>query len=215
MRTVSILLFALGTALGGLAWGGEVRDTNLYWGDTHLHTSYSPDAFLMQNRTADPDTAYRYAKGYPVIHPFHRARVQIGTPLDFLVVSDHAEFMGVVPMILKGNPLVANTETGKRYAKLAAEGREIEVFGELIAQVNGVIPPNPDLVNAKVNRTVWGEIMAAADRHNEPGKFTALMGWDWSSTPQGANLHRVIVMREGTEKGKQFIPYTSLDSDRP
>ncbi len=70
---------------------------NVYWGDTHLHTSYSPDAFLMQNRSADPDTAYRYARGLPVIHPLHRARIQIGTPLDFLVVSDHAEFMGVVP----------------------------------------------------------------------------------------------------------------------
>ena len=75
---------------------------NLYWGDTHLHTSYSPDAFLMQNRSADPDTAYRFARGLPVIHPYHRARIQIGTPLDFLVVSDHAEFMGVVPKILQG-----------------------------------------------------------------------------------------------------------------
>ena len=66
-------------------------------GDTHLHTSYSPDAYLMQNRSADPDTAYRYAKGYPVVHPYHRARIQIETPLDFLVVSDHGEFMGVHP----------------------------------------------------------------------------------------------------------------------
>ena len=59
------------------------------WGDTHLHTSYSFDAFLNGNRTADPETAYRYARGYPVIHPYNRTRVQIGTPLD-LVVSDHA-----------------------------------------------------------------------------------------------------------------------------
>ena len=89
---------------------------NLYWGDTHLHTSYSPDAYLMQNRSADPDTAYRYAKGYPVVHPYHKARIQIGTPLDFLVVSDHAEFMGVVPMVLQGDPRVSDTETGKRHA---------------------------------------------------------------------------------------------------
>ena len=92
---------------------------NLYWGDTHLHTSYSPDAYLMQNRSADPDTAYRYAKGYPVVHPYHKARIQIGTPLDFLVVSDHAEFMGVVPMVLQGDPRVSDTETGKRYLQMA------------------------------------------------------------------------------------------------
>jgi hypothetical protein len=188
---------------------------NIYWGDTHLHTSYSPDAFLMGNQSADPDTAYRYAKGYPVEHPYHKARIRIGTPLDFLVVSDHGEFMGVIPNILNGNPVVANTETGKRYQKMFAEGKAIDVFGELIGQVNKVTPANPDLANKEVSRTIWGEIMAASDRHNEPGKFTAFMGWEWSSTPGGANLHRVIVMKEGKEKGEQFIPYTSLDSDKP
>ena len=174
---------------------------NAYWGDTHLHTSYLPDAFLMGNQSADPDTAYHYAKGLPVIHPYHRARIQIGTPLDFLVVSDHGEFMGVIPNILKGNPLVANTETGKRYTQMFADGKAIEVFGELIAQINKVAPINPELGNEEVSRSVWGEIMAAADRHNEPGKFTAFMGWEWSSTPGGANLHRVVVMREGKDKG--------------
>ncbi len=187
----------------------------LYWGDTHLHTSYSPDAYLMQNRSADPDTAYRYAKGYPVVHPYHKARIQIGTPLDFLVVSDHGEFMGVVPMLLQGDPRVANTETGKRYAQMAAEGRELEVFGELIAQVNKIVPPDPNLNNPEINASVWGEIMDAADRHNEPGKFTAFMGWEWSSTPQGQNLHRVLIMKGNKANGEKFIPYTSLDSDKP
>jgi hypothetical protein len=189
--------------------------TNVYFGDTHLHTSYSPDAFLMRNDTADPDTAYRYAKGLPVVHPYHKARIQIGTPLDFLVVSDHAEFMGVIPALLTGNPLVANTETGKRYRKMFDEGRQMEVFGELIGQVNGVTPLNPDLYNDQINSEVWDAIMDAADRHDEPGKFTAFMGWEWSSTPNGNNLHRVVVMKEGKEKGSQFIPYNALESDKP
>jgi hypothetical protein len=188
---------------------------NLYWGDTHLHTSYSPDAYLMQNRSADPDTAYRYAKGYPVVHPYHKARIQIGTPLDFLVVSDHGEFMGVVPMLFQGDPRVANTETGQRFQQLESEGREIEAFGELIAQVNGVIPPDPNLNNPEINASVWGDIMDAADRHNEPGKFTAFMGWEWSSTPQGQNLHRVLIMKGSKANGEKFIPYTSLDSMDP
>ena len=189
--------------------------TQVFWGDTHLHTSYSPDAYLMQNRSADPATAYRFAKGYPVIHPYHRARIQIETPLDFLVVSDHGEFMGVLPKLLQGDPMVANTPTGKRYRKLAAAGKEIEVFGDLIAQVNKIKPASPDLNNEQINRTVWSEIMAAADEHNEPGKFTAFMGWEWTSTPQGANLHRVVVMKGGKANGDKFLPYTSFDSDRP
>jgi hypothetical protein len=98
---------------------------------------------------------------------------------------------------------------------MADEGREIEVFGELIAQVNKVAPISPDLNSPEVSRTIWGEIMDAAERHYEPGKFTTFLGWEWSSTPQGANLHRVIFIREGKQMGEQFIPYTSLDSDKP
>jgi hypothetical protein len=81
-----------------LTWGvplqAAAEERRLLWGDTHLHTSYSFDAFLNGNMSADPDVAYRYAKGLPVIHPYHRTRVRIDTPLDFLVVSDHAEFLG-------------------------------------------------------------------------------------------------------------------------
>ena len=169
----------------------------------------------MQNRSAPPDTAYRYAKGLPVVHPYHKARIKIGTPLDFLVVSDHGEFMGVIPKILQGDPLVANTETGKRYKQMAEEGRESEVFVELIGMVNKVIPTNPDLDNDAINKTVWAEIMDAGERHYEPGKFTSFLGWEWSSTPGGANLHRVVFIREDKSTGEKFIPYTSLTSDRP
>ena len=73
-----------------------LAEKQLLWGDTHLHTSYSFDAFLNNNLSADPDTAYRFAKGAPVIHPYHRARMQLSAPLDFLVVSDHAEYTGVL-----------------------------------------------------------------------------------------------------------------------
>ena len=82
------IAIALSVAPSGAVHAGEMR---LLWGDTHLHSTYSSDAFTNGNLTASPDTAYRYAKGMPVVHPGHKARVQIGTPLDFLVVSDHAE----------------------------------------------------------------------------------------------------------------------------
>ena len=218
MKSVLLTLITATLSLAGVVTADDSKGSHpdqVFWGETHLHTSYSPDAFLMRNSTADPDTAYRFAKGLPVVHPYHRARIQIGTPLDFLVVSDHAEFMGVIPALLKGNPLVADTDTGKRYREMFDEGRQIEVFGELIAQVNGVQPPDPDLYNDEINSEVWNAIMEAADRHNEPGKFTAFMGWEWSSTPHGNNLHRVVVLKEGRGTGEQFIPYNSLDSNKP
>ncbi len=212
MKNLIVVIFA--ATFVSVSTNASEHPARVYFGDTHLHTSYSPDAFLMRNDTADPDTAYRFAKGLPVVHPYHEARIQIGTPLDFLVVSDHAEFMGVVPAVLQGHPLVANTETGIRYREMFEAGRQIEVFGELIAQVNGVVPPNPDLYNDEINSEVWNRIMDAADHNNEPGRFTAFMGWEWSSTPDGNNLHRVVVMKEGKEKGSQFIPYNSLESNK-
>jgi len=84
---------------------GKSVPTQAYFGDTHLHTSYSFDAFLNNNHSADPDTAYRWAKGQPVIHPYNRARVQIQTPLDFLVVSDHAEMLGVMKAVRNDSDL--------------------------------------------------------------------------------------------------------------
>jgi hypothetical protein len=212
-----VLMLVVGSAvpvLAGDSAGKGSHTKKVLWGDTHLHTSYSPDAYLMQNRTADPDTAYRYAKGLPVVHPYHRARIQIGTPLDFLVVSDHGEYMGVLPSLFKGDPMLAETKLGKKYLKMFEEGREIEVFSDIIRQVN-TLESDPEFNSEKVNRTIWGQIMDAAERHYEPGKFTTFLGWEWSSTPEGANLHRVIFMREGKQAGVQFIPFTSFDSANP
>src|SRR6056300_769237 len=83
--------------------GATAAETQLFWGDTHLHTAYSFDAYLFQNRSTDPETAYRYAKELPVVHPFHKARVQRHRPLDFLVVSDHAELTAIPSRLAQGD----------------------------------------------------------------------------------------------------------------
>ena len=189
-------------------------NTDVFFGDTHLHTSYSPDAYLMGNRSADPDTAYRYAKGLPVVHPFHRAKIQIGTPLDFLVVADHAEYMGVVPMVLNGDPRVADLEIAKRWKAWADAGEPRKAFAEGVGHLNNGTP-DAELNSESIRKTVWNEIIDAAEQHNEPGKFTSFIGWEWSSLPDGANLHRVIFQREGGKSAERYLPISAFDSDRP
>ncbi|NHO86436.1 DUF3604 domain-containing protein [Pseudoteredinibacter isoporae] len=203
------LAISLGAAMPIVA-----EDKQLYWGDTHLHSSYSFDAYLFRNHTADPDTAYRYAKGYPVIHPMHRGRVQIETPLDFLVVSDHAEMMGVVRGLGRGDKVLADIPIAQKYMGWMKEGRARDVFSELVAGANsGERPEGIAALSAnKVRKTMWGEIVDATERHNEPGKFTTLVGWEWSAMNKGANLHRIVLTSAGADKAKQFIPYSSLES---
>jgi hypothetical protein len=91
----------LATAL--LSASGAWAQTQLLWGDTHLHSSFSVDAYMAGNRSLDPDAGYRYAKGEPVVHPYNRTRVQIQQPLDFLAVADHAEYLGIIPLIMSGD----------------------------------------------------------------------------------------------------------------
>ncbi|MGH0036626.1 MAG: DUF3604 domain-containing protein [Myxococcota bacterium] len=211
--------------------GGERQ---LLWGDTHVHTSYSFDAFLNGNQSADPDVAYRYAKGQPVIHPYNRTRVRIQTPLDFLVVSDHAEFYGGIRDIyLEG---VQDPDANflrklvywyyvRDVRKAIDEGRGPEYFA-------GLLPVAEDPVEAAARwseetgaktppgaetsaRNAWERLRAAADRHHEPGRFTTFLGWEWSSVPGGANLHRVVVSDADGESAQGFLPFSSSDSPYP
>jgi hypothetical protein len=220
-RNASVASILLGTImLAQPVYAAKAQsepDKQLLWGDTHLHSSYSMDAYLFQNRTADPDTAYRYAKGYPVIHPYHRARVQIGTPLDFLVVADHAELMGVTKSLAEGNKLLAELPVGQRFIRWMKEGREADVFREIAHALNEGASGTPveSLNSEEVRKTIWQQITAAAEQHNDPGTFTTFLGWEWSSLPNAANLHRVVFTAAGAEKGDQFIPYSAIDSSRP
>lgn len=205
------LLLSLSIAVIGLN-AASAQDTNLYWGDTHLHTNLSPDAYVLRNTTATPDDAYMFAKGAPVIDANSRAKIKIETPLDFLVVADHAEYVGIPKMLWENDERLMNTKIGQRYAKLIADGKGQQVFFEMIEQIN-TNKPEKDLASDSLRASVWEEIYTAADRHNEPGKFTAFIGWEWSSIPLGQNLHRIVFMPQGADVAKQFLPYSAIDSD--
>ena len=188
--------------------------SQVFWGDTHLHTSYSPDAYFFGNETADPDTAYRYAKGFPVVHPYHRAKIQIGTPLDFLVVADHAEMMGVPFRLFRGDQTLTKTKSGRRFIKMMEAGKGQEIFIEFVGAINAG-KPYDDLNGNEIRRSVWSDMVGITERHNSPGEFTSFIGWEWTSTPGGKNLHRVVFMPEGGDVASKFIPYSSFDSAKP
>ena len=189
--------------------------TQLYWGDTHLHTNYSPDAYALLTTTADPDTSYRFAKGMPVIADLSRKRIQIETPLDFLVVTDHAEFMGMIPELVKGNKLLVNTKLGPRWKKMLEEGKGGDVFFEIVALGNTDPKSLVELNAESVRSSVWESIVDTAENHNDPGKFTAFIGWEWSSIPDGRNLHRIVFTPDGKDKAMQYLPYSMIDSTKP
>lgn len=218
-KTLQLILIAIASlfvSASMLSYAEDSSDTMLLWGDTHLHSSYSFDAFLFQNRSIDPDTAYRYAKGYPVVHPFHKARVQIETPLDFLVVSDHAELTAIPMRIFNGDEELLNTKFGQHAAELIKQGRGSEVFSEIVVAANsGESSVTDQLTSDAIRQTPWDDIVAAAERHNSKGQFTALVGWEWSSLPDAANLHRVVMMDKGQQAASQFLPFSSTESDKP
>jgi Protein of unknown function (DUF3604) len=229
-KIVNQALLALSLAAFPALVNGQ--DKQLYWGDTHVHSSNSFDAYLGFNRSVDPATAYRYASGMPVVHPYHRARVQIETPLDFLVVADHAELMGTLRTIDEsGIPSegLGLLDTLKKWLieyRLKEALEEFDLFGlasSLMKDRGGPIEaarppeqasspiPNSDLMA----RNTWREYTEAADAYNEPGRFTAMLGWEWTSSPGGANLHRVVFTDADGKVARTFQPYSSTDSAYP
>ncbi|UCH75373.1 MAG: DUF3604 domain-containing protein [Rhodospirillales bacterium] len=211
-RHALVLGLACTTLLAGTA---TAQETQLYWGDTHLHTNFSPDAYSLLTTTADPDTSYRFAKGLPVIADLSRSRVQIDTPLDFLVVTDHAEYMGVIPELVAGNPALMKVDGAPRWSQMLKEGKGGEVFFELVGLLNTNPAKIEPLNSPEIRKSVWGSIVDTAETHNEPGRFTAFIGWEWSSLPDGRNLHRIVFTPDGKDKAMQYLPYSMLDSAKP
>ncbi len=209
MRLPAVIL---GAVIAILPNAASSQETELLWGDTHLHTNVSGDAFIFGNRTGTPDSAFMFAKGAPVLDTGTGARMRISRPLDFLVVADHAEYAGLSPLLAMGDPRITQTEVGARYAQMIADGQGRAVFGEIVASVNRNVAI-PELNFEELRSSVWQQSIAAADRHNDPGNFSAFIGWEWSSLPSAQNLHRVVFMAEGVDVASQFIPFSSFDSD--
>ena len=206
----------------------------LLWGDTHLHTSYSFDAFLNGNQTADPNTAYAFARGQPVIHPGTRTRAQLKTPLDFLVIADHAEFYGGIGDIYFEGVQKSDPNLLERISFWFAENQIRDAIdgGSGLEFFNNLLPENQDPIDAARSwvensaaatppgadlsaKNAWERMLESARRFDDPGEFTALIGWEWSSVPGGANLHRVVITDADLDVAGTFSPFSSTDSPFP
>ncbi|MBO9446892.1 DUF3604 domain-containing protein [Ruegeria sp. R14_0] len=183
----------------------------VFFGDTHLHTTYSADAGLFGN-TLGPDEAYRFAKGETVTSSTG-LRARLARPLDFLVVADHAENIGTAPLLAARDPRLLETEYGSSLLEaLDADDlpRAWEIFSVTKASGEDPLADIPGIYDS-----VWQEMTAAAERHNQPGGFTAFIGFEWSSTFDRSNLHRNVIYRGGKENADTRLPFSQYDSANP
>ena len=186
--------------------------TNVYFGDTHLHTELSMDAGAFGNRVS-LDGAYKFAKG-EAITSSSGLTAKLSRPLDFLVVADHSDGMGLFQALFNKEEWVMKYKQGKKWSKLIEEGRGAEAAIDLIKNFSqGTMEMNP--IDPILMRSVWDMTVDAAEKYNEPGKFTAFIGYEWTSLIAGNNLHRVVIYRDNEDKTRGHIPYTNTQSSDP
>ncbi len=184
--------------------------SNVYFGDTHLHTDISMDAGAFGNRLG-LDSAYRFARGEQV-NSTRGGPVRLSRPLDFLVVADHSDNMGFFPDLLDGAPHIVADPTGKDWFNRIRAGKGVDVALEIIRLFSqdkfpAALSYTPDSPQYK---SAWQTTVKAADKYNEPGRFTAFIGYEWTAMVKGNNLHRVVVYRDGGDKGAQMVPLTTV-----
>jgi hypothetical protein len=194
-------------------WAERSFPSRVYWGETHLHTGLSLDAGLFGNTTGH-DTAYRLARGEQVISA-GGLPVKLSRPLDFLVITDHSDMMGIATDIQSGAPNILAVPKGKEWAAGFAKGGQAaaEAAFDLIGNFSqGTVPIelleqySPGSV---IYDSVWDKIVEKAEMYNEPGRFTAFIGFEWTSVPKGFNLHRNVILRDDGDRAGQVVPMTT------
>jgi hypothetical protein len=220
--TLPVLVSCLGmTSLGihaaPLASSGSysapIREDlpQLLWGDTHLHTSLSADAYTMETRLSK-EMAYRFARGETVIAD-NGMPVKLRRPLDFLAITDHAEYLGTFVRINADDSLEQDWALGRKWDAYMKSG-DAKALSQ--SWVDAMSSTNPaDALPANAVSDIWREAAVVADAYNNPGVFTAFVGYEWTSMVSGDNLHRVVIYRDGADKAAQHPPFSAQDSTDP
>lgn len=199
-------------------YAGRNFPTRPFFGDTHLHTSFSMDAGAFGARLT-PRDAYRFARGEEITASTGQP-AKLSRPLDFLVVADHSDGMGFFPLIVGGDPQIMADPQGRKWHDMIYSGKGAEAAMDIIVNfgkgtISKAILPLP---GTPAYRSAWQETIKAAEAYNEPGRFTAFIGYEWTSNTGGNNLHRNVIFRDNADKASQVEPYTTmkpLGSDNP
>jgi hypothetical protein len=202
-------------APGYSPYAGRHYPTRPLFGDEHVHTGWSGDAG-MSGTTLSPEDAFRFARGEEVISTSGQP-AQLSRPLDWMAITDHSDGMGVISLIREGDPEMMSDPTLKRWHDMMNEGGESAAAAmmELIAaQSNKKLPPL--VMDPKFAKSAWERTTAIAEKYNEPGQFSALIGYEWTSNAGGGdNLHRNVIYRDGKDKADQALPMTTFVSENP
>ena len=187
-------------------------DRNAYFGETHLHTSWSADAWLFGNQITGPADAYKYAKGETIKHPLGY-NIKIDTPMDFMGVTDHSEYVGITKMAnTPGSPVSKLPETqGLIITDPNSKEQQQRAFVSLVRLMSQ--PPVKALMTPEITGPIWKENVQIADAANQPGKFTAFCSYEWTSQFDNRNLHRNIFFRDCAKV--PIAPFSALDSWHP
>jgi Protein of unknown function (DUF3604) len=202
------------SALAGPAFAQEKNpDRNAYFGEEHIHTSWSVDAWLMGNRLTGPDEALKYAQGQTIKHPLGYD-IKIDTPLDFMGVTDHSEYVGVTKEAnTPGSAISKLPEAQPLILKDPNDQAEVQKTFTYLVNLMSSPEPVKAFMSPAVAGSIWKENVRIADENNHPGKFTAFCSYEWTSMPNYRNLHRNIFFREC--KNVPEMPFSALDSDHP
>jgi len=195
-------------------YAGRNYPTRVYWGDSHLHTAMSLDARTAGN-TLGPEEALRFARGEEVVSATG-VPAKLSRPLDWLVVADHSDAMGVMNEIAKGNPQLLTDPQVKTWHDAIKAGGETAMkaaYDVVTALSTGKIPPV--MLDPKLTRSLWERQTAIMEKYNEPDRFTAFIGYEWTSNNSGNNLHRNVIYRDGKAKADQVLPFTTAESENP
>jgi hypothetical protein len=189
-------------------YAGRDYPTHPLFGDTHLHTSFSMDAGAFGARVG-PRDAYRLARGEEITASSGQP-VKLSRPLDFLVVADHSDNMGFFPDLLAGKPELLADPTGRKWYDMIQSGKGAQAAMEIIVAFSqGTFPKElMYFPGTRAYKGAWQETIAAAEKYNEPGRFTAFIGFEWTSNTGGNNLHRNVVFRDAGDKASQVEPFT-------
>jgi hypothetical protein len=198
-------------------YAGRNFPSKVLWGDTHLHTNLSLDARAF-GVILEPEDAYRFARGEEVTAS-HGERIKLARPLDWLVVTDHSDGMGAMKEIVDGNPMLMREPLLRDWHNRLKQGGDTALMTtmEVIETFAGVRDQKlPDVVlSEEFAKTIWDSYLDTAEKYNDPGRFTAIIGYEWTSTPKGLNLHRNVLYRGNADVARQMLPYTTAESFNP